>query len=167
MAFIKIFIIMKKSLFILITFLLIGSLYANVNVVAPVLKASEVFIPIGNSGQKISLQELSEINMKDLQKLTGKKMSFFEKMGAKAGQRKLKQHIHADGTLDNGFVKKLESKRGLFGVFNLGGFALGLFLSLLGVLIAYLITTGDKKGRIRWAWIGAIISFIIWGAILI
>ena len=68
-------------------------------------------------------------------------------MAFKAGQRKLRQNIHADGTLDKGFVKKFDSYRGIFGIFNLGGLALGLFLSLIGVLIAYLITTGDKKGR--------------------
>ena len=64
-------------------------------------------------------------------------------------------------------LKNISIKRLLGGAFSLSGLALGLFLSLIGVLIAYLITTGDKKGRITWAWIGAIISLIIWGAVLI
>ena len=47
------------------------------------------------------------------------------------------------------------------------GLALGLFLSLIGVLIAYLISSENKGALIKWAWIGAIISLIVWGAVLL
>jgi hypothetical protein len=42
--------------------------------------------------------------------------------------------------------------------FNIGGFILGLLLSVVGVLIAYLI--GDTT-VIKWAWIGFGIFLII------
>jgi len=35
------------------------------------------------------------------------------------------------------------------------------------VLIAYVIAGSDNRSRVTWAWIGAAISLIIWGAILI
>lgn len=152
---------MRKSLIILASFLLITGSYANVTTMAPVKKASEIFIPVGSSGKKISLQELSQISMKDLQTLTGKKMSFTEKMAFKAAQRKLRQNIHADGTLDQGFVKKMENAQDVTSGFHLGGFALGFFLWLIGVLIAYLINDGKKQARVKWAWIGAAIATVL------
>jgi len=136
----------------------------NVPLDNPPMKASEVFIPVGNSGKLISIQDLSVISAKDLQTLTGKRMSLIQKISFKINQHKLRKSIHSDGTLD----KDSEAKYfALFGMFNIGGLLLGIFLSLIGVLIAYLIKTGDHKGRIKWAWIGAIISFIVVGAIVI
>ena len=42
--------------------------------------------------------------------------------------------------------------------FNIGGFVLGLLLSVIGVLIAYLI--GDTN-VIKWAWIGFAVFLVI------
>jgi len=98
---------MRKLLIILASFLLINGTYGNAIAVAPAKKASEIFLPIGNNGQKISLLELSKISMKDLEALSGKKMSFSEKIAYKSGQRSLRKNIHADGTLDKNFVKKM------------------------------------------------------------
>ena len=44
--------------------------------------------------------------------------------------------------------------RAASGTFNLGGFALGFLLGLIGVLIAYLINDDKKSDRVKWAWIG-------------
>ena len=83
-------------------------------------------------------------------------------------QRELKKNINYDGSFSKKRVEKYFNKAALFGGgISLSGLALGLFLNIIGVLIAYLITSGDKKGRITWAWIGAIISAVIWGAVLI
>jgi uncharacterized BrkB/YihY/UPF0761 family membrane protein len=80
----------------------------------------------------------------------------------------LKKSINEDGTFSRKSIEKYLTKPpvGGVGVFSLTGLLLGLFLSLIGVLIAYLIGS-DNKSRIRWAWIGAIISLIVWGAVLI
>jgi len=134
---------------------------------APV-KATEVYLPLGKTGQLISLMDLSLIKVKEYESLTGKKMDFLDKVNFRIGQRQLRKCINHDGTFSQKKMEKYFTKAAVAGVgFNLGGFALGLFLSLIGVLIAYLLKRGDKKSRVRWAWIGAIISLIIWGAVII
>ena len=164
---------MKK---IIILFALIG-IFSSVNSttnlipssVAKVrLKADEVYLPVGKTGNLISLMDLSRISVKDFETLSGEKMKFFEKVQFKLGQHQLRKSINEDGTFSRKSIEKYLTKPpvGGGGVFSLGGLLLGLFLSLIGVLIAYLIGK-DNKSRIRWAWIGAIISLIVWGAVLI
>src|SRR5215204_7811465 len=111
--------------------------------------------------------DLSEVSVKDFEKLSGKKMKMMEKVNFKMKQRQLKKNINYDGSFSKKRVEKYFNKAALGDAFSLSGLALGLFLSLLGVLIAYLISSDDKKGRITWAWIGAAISLIFWGALII
>lgn len=164
---------MKKTiiLFALIAFLSATSSATSSIFVKPPknsIKASEVYLPIGKTGKFISLMELSQIKVKEYEAVTGKKMKFLDKVNFKIGQRELKKSINHDGTFSNKRVEKYFNKAALFGgTISLSGLALGLFLNIIGVLIAYLISSGDKKGRITWAWIGAIISAIVWGAVLI
>jgi hypothetical protein len=135
------------------------------------LNSREVFITVGNTGHLISLMDLSQISVKDFENLSGKKMKFADKVKFKLGQRELRKKINEDGTFNS---KQLENylnasqKKGLLMNISWAGLALGLFLSLIGVLIAYLITSKEgNPSMIKWAWIGAIISLIVWGAILI
>ena len=51
------------------------------------INSSEVFIPVGNTGHLISLMDLSEISVKDFEKLSGQKMKLFDKIKFKLGQR--------------------------------------------------------------------------------
>jgi hypothetical protein len=129
-------------------------------------KATEVYIPIGKTGQLISVWELSQIRVKDFEKVTGKKMNFVEKVNFKSAQRQLRKNINRDGSFSSKYEKYF-SPAAMSNGAMWGGLALGLFLSLIGVLIAYLIKTGDTKKRIKWAWIGAAISLILWGALVI
>jgi hypothetical protein len=153
---------MRKILFFLVICVVSTQTHASSNmVIKPGLKASEVFLPVGKNGQLISLEDLSVIKIRDLEKLTGEKMSVKDKVMIKGAQRQLRNNINPDGTLDRGFEKKL------FDNFDLSGLLLGLFLSLIGVLIAYLLKGGNTTGRIKWAWIGFVISLIFWGALLI
>ena len=134
----------------------------------PALKADEVYVPIGKTGQLISMADLSQINLKDFEKLSGQKMKFSEKITFKIGQRQLRKSINPDGTFNRKSIEKyLAHPAGPGGGFSLTGLLLGLLLSLLGVLIAYVIAGSDKRSRVTWAWIGAAISLIIWGAILL
>jgi len=164
---------MKK---VIILFAVIG-IFSSVNsttnsipssAAKPPLKADEVYLPVGKTGHLISLMDLSRISLKDFETLSGEKMKFSEKVQFKLSQRQLKKSINEDGTFSRKSIEKYLTKPpvGGGGVFSLGGLLLGLFLSLIGVLIAYLIGK-DNKSRIRWAWIGAIISLIVWGAVLI
>jgi len=158
-----------KSLFLLSAALFaigFSSVASNSPMSHPALKASEVYVPIGKTGKMISLMDLSRISVKDFQEYTGRKMSLGNKLMFKAAQKQLRKDINPDGTMNTKKMEKLLSKGTVGSVgFNLGGFLLGLFLSLIGVLIAYLISDGLKSSRVRWAWIGALISLIIWGTI--
>jgi len=163
---------MKKTFILFLLIAVFSATYSSTTSipVSPAkssVKATEVYVPIGKTGKFISVMELSQIKAKDYEALTGKKMKFLDKVNFKLGQRELKKSINQDGTFSNKRVEKYFNKAALGGAFSISGLLLGLFLSLIGVLIAYLITTGDKKGRITWAWIGAAISLILWGALLI
>jgi hypothetical protein len=132
------------------------------------LRADEVYLPVGTTGHMISLMDLSRISVKDFETLSGRKMKFLDKINFKLGQRELKKSINRDGTFNKKSIEKYLTKpAGPGGGFSLTGLLLGLLLSLLGVLIAYVIAGSDKRSRVTWAWIGAAISFIIWGAILL
>ena len=154
---------MKKT-FLLSTALLALSISFATNqvTVKPALKASEVFIPIDNSGKMISLLDLSQMSIKEVQAYTGKKMSFTDRLTFKAAQKQLKSYIRKDGTIDNKRMAKYLNKKDVTSGFHLGGFALGLLLSIIGVLIAYLINDDKKAARVKWAWIGFGISLVIW-----
>ncbi|HEY4151404.1 MAG TPA: hypothetical protein VGM41_20840, partial [Chitinophagaceae bacterium] len=106
---------------------------------APSLKASAIMLPVA-PGKFLSMQDLSTINVADYEKLSGQKMGWFKRMEFKIAQRKLRNSINEDGTLDNSKLAKMAGKQkdGETG-FHLGGFALGFLLGLIGVLIAYLI----------------------------
>jgi len=164
---------MKKAFILFLLIAVVSAGYSSTNSIPvsstnPSIKATDVYVPIGKNGQLISLMELSEISVKDFESLSGNKMKLKDKVSFKMKQRQLKKNINYDGSFSKKRVKKYFNDAALFGgAISLGGLALGLFLNLIGVLIAYLITTGDNKGRIRWAWIGAIISAIVWGAVLI
>lgn len=164
---------MKKTFILFLLIAVFSATYSSTNTIpvsseTPSIKATEVYVPVGKNGQLISLMELSEIKVKDYEVLTGKKMKLMERVKFKMKQRELKKNINYDGTFSKKRVEKYFNKAALFGgTISLSGLALGLFLNIIGVLIAYLISTGDKKGRITWAWIGAIISAVVWGAVLI
>ena len=99
--------------------------------------ANYIFLPVGSSGQTISLMALSKISIGEFELLKGKKLNFFDRIGFKLGQRQLRNKIADD---DSGS--------------NFGGFALGFGLNIWGILIAYLINDEKKRQRVKWAWIG-------------
>ncbi|HET6767220.1 MAG TPA: hypothetical protein VFH08_07470 [Chitinophagaceae bacterium] len=164
---------MKKTiiLFALIAFISATSSATSSIFIKPPknpVKASEVYLPVGKAGELISLMDLSRISVKDYETLTGKKMKFINKMNFKIGQRQLKKSINPDGTFSKKKMEKFFTKAAEDGGgFSLVGLALGLLLSLVGVLIAYLISGENKKSTVTWAWIGAAISLVLWGALII
>ena len=154
---------MKKILLLSAAVFLLNAGFATNNAAKkPAVKASEVFIPIGNTGQKISLLDLSRASVRDVQNYTGKKMSFADRMMFKAAQRQLKKSISPDGTINNKRLAKMAKKADVTSGFHIGGFALGLLLFLIGVLIAYLINDDLKATRVKWAWIGAGVALVLY-----
>src|SRR6185312_673764 len=146
---------MKKFLFILAAIILVNASFASTGISVLPKKATDIYIPLGNNNL-ISLLEISKMKIQDYEKLSGKHLNFFEKITFKAGQKKLKNSIAADGTITNKRLIKAmygaDHSRG----FHLGGFALGFFVGLIGVLIAYMIRGDEEvdRNRRKWAWIG-------------
>ena len=146
---------MKKlvTLFTALAFVLFS--FAAVITETPPKNANEIFVPVGNAGQKISLMDLSQISMKEFATITGKKLKFVDKVALKLAQRDLRKSINEDGTINS---KRLEKSLKKFADgesgFHIGGFALGFLLGLIGVLIAYLIKDDKKSNRVKWAWLG-------------
>jgi hypothetical protein len=130
---------------------------------SPNKNANEIMLPIGNTGKMISLKALSEISVQDFERISGKKLKFFDKIGFKLGQKKLRNKIGADGTIKSKVIKKYAEKMGSDGEsgFHVGGFALGFLLGLIGVLIAYIINDEKKRNRIKWAWIGFGVAVVL------
>lgn len=154
-----------KQLFLFSAALLLFTIsFASNNLTSkPAVKASEVLIPIGNSGQTVSLLDLSNMSAKEYQSLSGKKMNFFDRIGFRVAQRQLKRNIDEDGTINSAaLAKQFEKREDVTSGFHLGGFALGFFLSVIGVIIAYLINDDKKPARVKWAWIGAAISLVLY-----
>jgi len=133
------------------------------------LNAADIFIPIGKDKKMVSLLDLSTLKVKELEVITGAKMKLADKIGFKVAQKQLRQSIDADGTINNKKLTKFAAKqKAPDGGFNLGGFALGLLLGLIGVLVAYLISDDNKAERVKWAWIGlAVLVALILISVLI
>src|SRR5882757_309503 len=104
---------MKKILILFTTLFFLTQTYGTTTIKPPKLKASDILIPIGNTGRSINLDELSVISSKDLQQLTGKRLKFSDKISFKMAQRKLRRTINEDGTINNTYLKKA-CKKGFF-----------------------------------------------------
>lgn len=155
---------MKKFFLLTISFFFLAGTFATEAPGKPLLKASEIFLPIGNTGKTISLLELSSIRIKDFEELTGTKMKFMDKVTFKGAQRQLRNNINYDGTFNSKKIERyLKKQAGEGGGFQAGGFFLGFLLGLIGVLIAYLINDDQKRNRVKWAWIG----LAVWVGILL
>jgi hypothetical protein len=155
---------MRKILFLGTALLFVTATFAAANVEAPILKADQLFFPVGKNGQKISYAQLATISLADLQALTGKKMGFVQRLNFRMAQKKMQKSITADGTIKNKKIQKFFTKKGGAGEsgFHLGGFALGFFLWGIGVLIAYLLNDDYKQNRVKWAWIGVAAATVLW-----
>ena len=148
--------IMKKILLFFAALAVFTSSFAFSGFSSLPKKADDVYIPIGTTGLRISLKDLSTIDVKDFEKLSGRHLNFFDKLGFKLAQKKLRNSIKPDGTIDNKRLNKLLELGDHSTGFHLGGFALGFLLSIIGVLLAYVIGGEEevKRNRVKWAWIG-------------
>jgi hypothetical protein len=97
--------------------------------------------------------DLSTLSAKEYGALVGKKMSLKDKIVFHFTKEELsKASKNVDKTT---FDKAFSSGSSDF---NLGGFLLGFFLSIFGVLIALLF----GKDVLRWAWKGFWVSLLVW-----
>jgi hypothetical protein len=158
---------MKKIFILFVAFSLTTTAFAFSGFSFLPKKASEVYLPVGSGGQKISLLDLSKIDVKSFEILSGRHLNFFDRLGFKLAQKKLRKSINADGTIDNKKLNKFLAEGDHTTGFHLGGFALGFLVGLIGVLIAYLINDENKKNRVKWAWIGFGIGLVLYLIIIL
>lgn len=162
---------MKKFYGLLFCLFLFTLSFASPNVLTPKkpskLDANAVMLPIGKNGQTVSLMDLSQMKVKELEAITGEKMRLVDKIGFLAAQKQLRSSINADGTISSKKLEKVAAKADADSGFHLGGFALGFLLGLIGVLIAYLIKDDKKRNRVKWAWLGLLAWVVIWLIVLV
>lgn len=157
---------MKTPLALLFTLALAINSFAALPTAPPNFKATEIWVSIGNKGSRISLYDLAYIRTKDYEKTSGQKLRLADKLGFKIAQRTLRKQIRADGTVSKKMQQHAE-KMALFNYpFHTGGFLLGFFFSLIGLLVTFLIRDDYRKDRRYWAWFGvrtqlAVLSILV------
>ena len=123
---------MKKTLLLFISLYFFTSSFAAFEIKSTVKKANEIILSLGKD-TKITLMDLSVISIKDFEKLTGKHLNFFDRIGFKAGQKKLQKSISPDGTIDNNQLLKFASPNDG----HSAGSAITQLQSLIRVIYAY------------------------------
>lgn len=127
---------MKKILVVIAVLFSINISFAAFTVSEPIEKpAAETKA----QKERAVMEMVVKMSVKDYEVLTGKKMNFAERLSFKITKKR--------------FEKKLAMAEGTSSGFNIGGFALGFFLGLIGVLIAYVFI--KDANLIKWSWIGA------------
>lgn len=134
---------------------------------APALPSSALVVPSAtpiaskpdNKAAALSDLNVSEflaLTPKSYKELTGKKLSFTQKISLKIAQKKVRKAMKNHEEVD---IAAMAAPIDTYD-FNIAGFLLGLLLTVIGVLIAYII---DDPAIIKWAWIG----FGVWAAIFL
>ena len=80
---------------------------ADGSIPVPLRKATEIMIPIGKTGQKISLADFSKLTPKEYERIARVKLNFFDRIGYKMAMKNLRKGIAADGTIKNKRLKKM------------------------------------------------------------
>ncbi len=158
---------MKKFLGLFIALSILTSSFASGNAsLLPSSKpakinAANVFIPIGKD-RKVSLLDLSHMRVKDFESITGRKLSFSEKVKFTLGQKQLAKSINNDGTINN---KKLASLNPAQRATEKSHRYLRIWLVLLVISIAFSILS--IVSSFFWvigalAGLGAVVFFVLW-----
>jgi hypothetical protein len=155
------------TLFLALSFLATSFAAGTASIVvpkkSPAPNANQILIPIGKSGEKVSLMDLSHMKTKDFEALSGKKLSLANKVAFKVIQKQLRSNINAKGEINSKFFAKaaLKLKKADDKAHNY----LKLFLILLGIGIVFTIL-GFFIPFIWWlgwlAYLAAGIFFVLW-----
>lgn len=101
---------MKRPIVLLTSLFALSGILTAFIIRSRSVKANEILMPLGTDLQ-ISLMDLATISVKELEKLTGRHLTFVDRFCFKAGQKELKNTIKADGTInDKKFIKLLNQE---------------------------------------------------------
>lgn len=119
--------------------------------------ASEIMIPLFSTGKFISVEDYLELTPKKYKVITGKKIKLKERISLSFGKKLFKKAINKDCTVN---MEKMK-RGGFWGGFqwHWGGFALGFFLNLVGVIITLFINDDYKWDRF---WTALHTSIYVW-----
>ena len=141
---------LKPALATLLFFFLVHSAFSAFVPSTPQTKEKPKHAQMTAQEQRMFMEQFVKLTPKEYGIMRGKKLSFFEKMEFKILQKRYKKKLY-DGDDSTGF--------------NLGGFALGFLLGLIGVLLAYIFSQ-DRNFR-KWTWIGFGVYAVIIIAVLL
>lgn len=108
----------------------------------------------GKSGL-LTVEKISKMSVKEYAAIKGSKLSVKEKLVLKITQRELRKEIKAGNISKDQVVDVKKKMDGEMPKFNLGGFALGFLLGLIGVGLAHIFSNNKSFRRSSWYGLGA------------
>lgn len=148
----------RKLICFLILFAFSTSLFSAVLPGGKEPNASEVMIPLMYSNKNITLADFMNLSPFGYKALTGTRLGLKHGIELKMTQKQLKQVIRIDGTVD---VKALIKASEEPFRFHIGGFLLGFFLGIIGVIITLFFKDANRKSRLYSSLIGLGIVIIL------
>lgn len=113
--------------------------------------------------QEMSAEGFVLLTAKKMEELTGKKLSFTQKISLKRLQKQVKRQLQKGKSVDmNVIARKADWQDN----FHLGAYLLGLFLGPIGVLIVYLVQYEDPQVARKSAWRG-LLSWLLIGLLVV
>jgi len=140
-----------KSALLAFSVLFCAQLFA----IQPVNKtADQIDDPISLMLQEMSVDEILDSSNKEIENKISSKFTFRDKVFLLTHKRKISKAIK-EGKSEEEIKTMMEhgSKE-----FSLIAFLLGFFLSIIGVLIAYIFM---KNSKAKWAWTGLLASLLV------
>lgn len=146
---------MKKlfTLFLSFLFLIINILPSSASFLAGESKIPE---KKETSISKMNVEQILALTPKTYEELTGEKMSFKDKIALRYVQKNIKRELKKNGKVDLRDYIDGDSMR-----FNIGGFALGLLLGLIGVGLAHIFSNSKSFRRSSWYGLGALVIILL------
>jgi hypothetical protein len=135
---------MKKAFFVCIISMLIIHTNSFAAFTESKKAEKESYGAFKSAEQKAAAEFFVSLSRKQYEQLTGKHLSLTERLAFKMAQKHVKHEIIAT--------------KQTYG-FNIGGFIMGLLLSVVGVVLAYLFSS-DTNVR-TWAWVGALVNVLL------
>jgi hypothetical protein len=129
----------------------------------PSPNASQILLPVGKNGEKVSLMDLSAMKTKDYETLTGKKLNLKERLVFSIVQKKLRNSISPNGDIKTKMAgkfalkaKKADEKNSKYLRLWLILLGSSIVLALVGAAVPFVWVLSGLAG------LGALIFFILW-----